>query len=338
MKQKHIEKKPDHWRNLLGFGSDFQKVNGLHESGRLPQTILFTGREGIGKRIFIAKLVASFYCLEGTACGQCGPCHEVSDLEHTELLWLDAEKTFKLEHAQQVQDHLSVQAGTIKQNGVTRVLPRVVVMVDIERFNAQGANRLLKILEEPPENSLILFSTSRPKQLLDTILSRVIKWHLEPPKMDESMAALSERFPDLATANLEKALVESGLAMGKALQRLEKSSQEDDEVLDKLVKNLLFSKGRQLAMDASKELIRGRQISANDLANRIELLLNEYYKWRLSAKELRDKSFFDQVNITIDAQVLRRWRESLTTIRKLARRQAIPLNAQMLAETFALTR
>ena len=335
---KNIDEGLQSWTNLLGFQSDIAKIKELHETQRMPQVILFTGREGIGKRMFLSKLVGILFCETGDGCGSCSSCVDVQRNEHTELLYMEEAKSYKLEHIQRLQEHLSVQASSVQRNGHLVKQVRAVVIPDIDRLNAQGANRLLKTLEEPPANTMILLSTSRPKQLLDTILSRVIKWHLEPAKIEESLQLLKPLFPNVSEALIERTLVESGLATGRAKSRLERDNEDENLAVDKLIKNLLFSKGRQLALDASKELIKGRQINANDLARRIELLLNDYYKWRLSADGLRDSTFFDQVNITIDAKVLRQWRKSLSMIRKIADRGGVPLNAQLLAETFALTR
>ncbi|SME93988.1 AAA family ATPase [Pseudobacteriovorax antillogorgiicola] len=336
MNQKNHDSTAD-WHKLVGFQSPLLKLQSLYTSGRLPQVLLFVGREGIGKRLFVRALTSLFYCEDGTACGQCGPCLDLKRGEHQELLWLTTEKTFKIEHAQQLQDHLAVQSAAIQVKGQWRRQPRVVVMPDIDRLNHQAANRMLKTLEEPNDNTFIIFTTSRPKQLLDTVRSRVIQWYLIPPPVAESIALIRGQINcDLSDSELERLLSTSGMAPGKVIERIQSQQFDDEQVIERLMKDLIFSRGTQTAMDAAKQLTKDYQVSVNDLAKRIELLLNQYYRWSFQGSK-PDDAYFKQSQPSLDPVVLRRWRETLRTIRSFSG-TGVPLNPQMLAETFALTR
>lgn len=71
-----------------------------------------------------------------------------------------------------------------------------------ERMAAPAANKLLKILEEPPQKTVFLLVTVNPEKLLSTILSRVHVIHLKPIKRDEISTALKTRF-SLSPADAE---------------------------------------------------------------------------------------------------------------------------------------
>ena len=111
------------WRDLIGFERHLAKLQDLQKSSRLPQALLFTGREGIGKRKFVAKLMGLFYCETESACGQCQPCQDLLRGEHEELLFMEQEKSYKIDDAQELQDHLSVQSGSIRRSGELQRLP-----------------------------------------------------------------------------------------------------------------------------------------------------------------------------------------------------------------------
>ena len=58
------------------------------------------------------------------------------------------------------------------------------MVAEVERLSTARMNQLLKILEEPPENTLILLSSSRKSALLPTLISRCFLWHVPPPNED----------------------------------------------------------------------------------------------------------------------------------------------------------
>ncbi len=64
---------------------------------------------------------------------------------------------------------------------------RYVFIYDADRTNQQAANALLKILEEPPRHAVIILTTTRWHLLLPTIRSRVVKFVLNPPPLEENV-------------------------------------------------------------------------------------------------------------------------------------------------------
>lgn len=111
--------------------------------------------------------------------------------------------------AKSILDKLSL---TPVENGY-----KTVVMWLPERMNAEAANRLLKIVEEPPEKTLFLFVTHAPEKVLQTISSRCQSVRILPLSKDGVRTALEDRFGishDMAVAYANV----SGGSIGAALQ------------------------------------------------------------------------------------------------------------------------
>lgn len=99
-----------------------------------------------------------------------------------------------------------------------------------EKMNAEAANRLLKIVEEPPEKTLFIFITHAPERVLQTIFSRCQSLRI-PPQPKEEVAAALMKYTGL---DREEAMVQAGLcggSIGKALDTVS-GKENDSEFLD----------------------------------------------------------------------------------------------------------
>jgi len=153
-------------------------------AGRLPHSLSFEGRSGIGKYVTAKRLALGLLCKGGPGepCGACGPCKRVTSGDargnHPDLYVvdpsLDGEELIKVERIAErsgagmsVESFLSLRAH---ESGW-----RIVLIRDAERMNVAAQNALLKTLEEPGEQTLLVQTTARPERLLDTIRSRSVR-------------------------------------------------------------------------------------------------------------------------------------------------------------------
>jgi DNA polymerase-3 subunit delta' len=136
--------------------------------GRIGQSLILAGPDGIGKRRFALALAQAVNCerpTDGDACGKCGQCLKVAHGEHLDVITYAPDGQFiKIEQMRE----MSAEAQFKPFEGNRRVL----IVDEADRLNIRAANSILKSLEEPPETSLIILVTSRPYALLDTIRSR----------------------------------------------------------------------------------------------------------------------------------------------------------------------
>ncbi|RYZ51925.1 MAG: hypothetical protein EOP07_20475, partial [Proteobacteria bacterium] len=140
------------WNDLVGFEGVDANLYKLWKENRLPQVVVIDGRAGIGKRKFLARLAARFFCETHSACGNCEGCISVERGYQSDMFWLETEGSIKVAEAEGLQDFLGYQA---------QKTPRLAIIVDIESMNDQASNRLLKLLEEPPAGVLVFASCSR---------------------------------------------------------------------------------------------------------------------------------------------------------------------------------
>ncbi len=134
-------------------------------SGRLAHAYLFEGPEGIGKRLMALALARAVFCLRASGCGECSACRKVDHHNHPDLHLLEPDGTFiKIEQVRAVQRELSFRPleGSKK-----------ICLIDgAERMNPSAGNALLKTLEEPSPDTLIILLSARAEGVLPTIRSR----------------------------------------------------------------------------------------------------------------------------------------------------------------------
>lgn len=169
------------WTDLLGHQRQKEWFETALANNRLATSFLFIGPEGIGKRTFARLLAKGLLCrhsesLSLEACGTCEDCVQVDAGTHPDLLTIakPEDKAFIPidlligERDKRMREGLCHDISMRPYGGRRKI----AIIDDADYFNTEGANCLLKTLEEPPTNSLlILLGTSLQRQL-PTIRSR----------------------------------------------------------------------------------------------------------------------------------------------------------------------
>jgi DNA polymerase-3 subunit delta' len=169
------------WQSIHGHDRIVDKFRRAIGKGRLASTFLFVGPAGIGKRTFALALAKALLCERASEerlepCGECPACVQVASLNHpdVELIAKPADKAFiPLELLIGDAEH-RMRAGLCYNIALKPYSGRrkIAILDDADYLNKEGANCLLKTLEEPPAKSiLILIGTSEQRQL-PTIRSR----------------------------------------------------------------------------------------------------------------------------------------------------------------------
>ncbi|MGE3777492.1 MAG: ATP-binding protein [Pirellulaceae bacterium] len=169
------------WQDILGHQRLEHWFRSVVQQGRLASTFLFVGPPGIGKRTFAIQLAQSLLCetvaeTQLDACGTCPACQQVQAGTHPDLHVVAryAEKSNILLEQLIGDDEHRMQEGLCHDIALKPFAGgrKIAIIDDADCLNVEGANCLLKTLEEPPPQSVIvLISTSEQRQL-PTIRSR----------------------------------------------------------------------------------------------------------------------------------------------------------------------
>ena len=232
--------------DLIGQDAALARAARAIRGGKPPQGWLITGPPGIGKATLayrIARYLLAYGARDTGAEDLSVPANDANAIQvaagsHPGLLVLKRvvnERTGKLMTELPV-DEVRRLAGFF---GMTSGAGgwRVAIVDTADDMNANAANAILKLLEEPPSRAILILLANRPGQLLPTIRSRCQRLELRP--LPEAMAAetLSRYLPE-ASADERVSLARlSGGAIGAALQLASGEGRELAAEADRLIDN-----------------------------------------------------------------------------------------------------
>jgi len=198
-------------------------------AGRLPHALLLAGPAQIGKRTLATALAAALICTaEQKPCGQCRACRLTAQGVHPDVRLVAAddsergrEGVLKIDQIRAVQREASLAPMEAPR--------KVFILRELERANLPAANALLKTLEEPPAQVVLLLTSARPHALLPTIISRCQVLNLHSLPRQQIAAALTAHWG----ASNQQAELLARLADGRlgwAVQRLTDSQAREERV------------------------------------------------------------------------------------------------------------
>ena len=168
---------------------DWLALSQTAQAGRLGHAWLLLGDPGLGKEQLAERLARLHLCQQpdrGEPCGHCHACQLLDKGHHPDLGIIGADsKSIGVEAIREICGRL--QSTSQLGRG------KVVIIPDAERMTESAANALLKTLEEPAGDSLLLLIASRVSRLLPTILSRCHKHVCQLPTEGETLRWLSEQ-------------------------------------------------------------------------------------------------------------------------------------------------
>ena len=142
---------------------------------RLAHAYIFSGLDGIGKRLTALALAKNLLCSSGggKSCGICSACIQVDRGSHPDLMMIEPEKgVITIDSIRNLKRALSRKSFS---GGY-----KVCLIDDADKMNLQAENALLKTLEEPTPDTVIILITGKPYRLLPTVLSRCQHLKFQP--------------------------------------------------------------------------------------------------------------------------------------------------------------
>jgi DNA polymerase-3 subunit delta' len=225
---------PRETTSFFGHAHAEKTLLAAYQSGRVPHAWLIGGAKGIGKAT-LAYRVARFILSHRDPAAP--------DVQNAETMHVDSAHPVSRHIAAGAHGGLLTLERTANDKGVLRNVItvdetretisffgstaaidgwRVCIVDTVDELNANAANALLKILEEPPHRSILLLISHAPGRVLPTIQSRCRKLALRPLAVDDVIraAAASAKIPADDEALLNAAQIAEG-SVGRALGMLD---------------------------------------------------------------------------------------------------------------------
>lgn len=208
---------------IIGHKKNIVLLNKMVKTNRLPHALLFSGPEGIGKRIIAVEVAAALNCSSlndsGGACGECLSCSKLAFGGHplirfvgsskneseieiisqgkvqsriSNIIPVDEEKVKKTEKINIYQIRTIIRESSLKPYGAGK---KVFIIDDIASSSDAAQNAILKVLEEPPLGTFFILITSQCESLPLTITSRCETLEFNPLSSEEMKEVVDKNLP-----------------------------------------------------------------------------------------------------------------------------------------------
>lgn len=279
---------------------------------RLAHAYLFSGPAGSGKYATAIELAKVVNCehSESETCGKCSDCSKFDSLQHPNVKLIfqlpvgKGEKAGEDPIAKLSDDEISIireqinlkarnpyhpvsipKANTIKVNSIREIRresslsafgkgKKVFIIIDAETMNDESSNALLKTLEEPHEDTLLILTTSNPDALLPTLVSRCQHIRFDSLSDDIIIEALQERkgIPPAQAKTIAR-LVNGNYS--RALQYMDASFHERQEYAVDFLRSMLFKSRRGLMSEIENIMSEYQKPDVRDMFRLMEQWLHD---------------------------------------------------------------
>lgn len=182
---------------------------------REPHSVLICGEHGLGKRT-LAKVFASQLLCErgdGSFCGKCRSCRLIENGQHPDVMTIQSSETGNYK----VDDIRAIVSDSVVTPNEARL--KIYIIPDLDRSRQtliQSQNILLKLIEEPPDHTVMILTARSKETFLETIISRTLHLTVEEIEPAQAAAFLTEKGCDSLLS--EEAVRRCGGNIGACLE------------------------------------------------------------------------------------------------------------------------
>ena len=298
---------------LIGNEAVKTSLRRLLENGRLPGSLLFTGEEGVGKKLFALELAKILNCRnrQGVeACDECSSCRRISrstfppfgddDDDKERLVWSEHPDVAMARPYKQIIRikpirELEREANFRPFEGAGRLF----IIEDADYMNDQAANALLITLEEPEPTTHLVLTTTNPSALPATIRSRCQTIQFAPIAADEVEAFLREA-KGVSQKDAQLLARTSRGSLGRACEADIDTYRERREAMMAVLDALTMTGDRVALLRSAEELAAAKDRDEYEqLLDVLEVLIRD--AWALSLGRPKESI----VNVDLLAQLQR---------------------------------
>jgi DNA polymerase-3 subunit delta' len=203
------------FETIIGQQLPVRILQTLLRSAVLPHALLFTGVSGVGKRSAARIVAMALNCLKrrlptDDPCGKCPSCRQIRNDRHPDIHLTEPQANLlRIDRIRALLSALAMKPFSARH--------RVVVIADAQCMNPEAANALLKMLEEPPANTMLILTASHKSDLLPTIVSRCRHIRFNPLS-PRDLTTLLNQTPEMDAEYAPTAAMLSGGSLTKARQ------------------------------------------------------------------------------------------------------------------------
>jgi len=296
---------PEEAGSVLGHDAAFSSLIAQTQANQLPSAIMLHGAKGIGKASFAFALAKEIFLITGDE-KKLQIDRQVAAGSHPNLFIVrkTAKKPKGFYSDIRIDEVREIQKRMRKTRG--RKGHRICIIDAIDDCNIKSSNALLKILEEPPANTIFILISHRPGSLLPTIHSRTQKYALKTLSDEMVQDILIDKVSDISPKNIENCVK---LANGRPRRAIMAAMLEGLNILSDL-QNWLDNEANNNHIALSEEIIKAgiaeqefaREIIIDWIANQANFVaknnINNRYRFA-SINKLWDKAneMFNQADI-----------------------------------------
>jgi len=200
---------------LKGHNRNRKLIELLCQEGSASGTYLFSGMEAIGKKLVALWFSQLVNCSsENPPCGNCLSCMKIEKNIHPDVKVISRREDKTVITIDQIREELISEANYKPHEGAYRVF----IIDDAHQLNDQAQNALLKVTEEPGDRIVIILVTSRPSELIDTIISRcrILRFF---PLSSSDMEVVLSGITDIPRDRIKLVTATSSGSPGKAIRQ-----------------------------------------------------------------------------------------------------------------------
>jgi DNA polymerase-3 subunit delta' len=163
--------------DIIGQQKQLTILRSALANGRLHHAYLFLGPEGVGKHLVAVALAKALHCgeLKNDFCGSCVNCRRIADRNHPDVRVIEplsGKKEISIQQIRELERELNYRSFT--------GLRKIAIIDPATLLNLSSQNALLKTLEEPPQDCLIVLIAPNEGGLLPTLRSRCLRLSFAP--------------------------------------------------------------------------------------------------------------------------------------------------------------
>ena len=165
------------FKDIIGQQKQLTVLRSALANGRLHHAYLFLGAEGVGKHLVAVALAKALHCseLQDDFCDSCVNCRRIADGNHPDVRVIEplsGKKEISIQQIRELERELNYRSFTGKR--------KIAIIDPATLLNLSSQNALLKTLEEPPQDSLIVLIAPNEGGLLPTLRSRCLRLSFAP--------------------------------------------------------------------------------------------------------------------------------------------------------------